>query len=43
LLWRADAMEEAATCGAVRFPRRVAELLQAGLDLRDRPALALPP
>ena len=29
-------MEAAATRGAVRFPRRVAELLRAGLDLRDR-------
>ena len=38
LLRRADAMEEAATRGAVRFPRRVAELLRAGLDLRDRHA-----
>src|SRR5262249_30149215 len=28
----------AATRGAVRFPRRVAELLRAGLDLRDRHA-----
>src|SRR6516225_6397424 len=36
LLRRADAMEAAATRGAVRFPRRVAELLRAGLDLRDR-------
>src|SRR5262249_58951541 len=26
------------TRGAVRFPRRVAELLRAGLDLRDRHA-----
>jgi transposase len=31
-------MEEAATRGAVRFPRRVAELLRASLDLRDRHA-----
>src|SRR5262245_3863103 len=31
-------MEEAATRGAVCFPRRVAELLRAGLDLRDRHA-----
>ena len=29
-------MAAAATRGAVRFPRRVAELLRAGLDLRDR-------
>ena len=29
-------MEAAATRGAVCFPRRVAELLRAGLDLRDR-------
>src|SRR5262245_446173 len=38
LLRRCDAMEEAASRGAVRFPRRVAELLRAGLDLRDRHA-----
>jgi transposase len=38
LLRRADEMEEAATRGAVCFPRRVAELLRAGLDLRDRHA-----
>ena len=38
LLRRADEMEAAATRGAVRFPRRVAELLRAGLDLRDRRA-----
>jgi transposase len=38
LLRRADAMEATATRGAVRFPRRVAELLRAGLDLRDRHA-----
>jgi transposase len=38
LLRRADGMEAAATRGAVRFPRRVAELLRAGLDLRDRHA-----
>jgi transposase len=38
LLRRADEMEAAATRGAVRFPRRVAELLRAGLDLRDRHA-----
>src|SRR5438874_9867573 len=36
LLRRADEMEAAATRGAVCFPRRVAELLRAGLDLRDR-------
>ncbi|HEV3437482.1 MAG TPA: transposase [Gemmata sp.] len=38
LLRRADAMEAVATRGAVCFPRRVAELLRAGLDLRDRHA-----
>jgi transposase len=38
LLRRADATAETATRGAVRFPRRVAELLRAGLDLRDRHA-----
>ncbi len=38
LLRRCDEMEAAATRGAVRFPRRVAELLRAGLDLRDRHA-----
>jgi transposase len=38
LLRRADAMEAAATRGAVCFPRRVAELLRVGLDLRDRHA-----
>jgi transposase len=38
LLRRADAMEATATRGAVCFPRRVAELLRAGLDLRDRHA-----
>jgi transposase len=38
LLRRADEMEAAATRGAVRFPRRVAELLRTGLDLRDRHA-----
>ncbi len=38
LLRRADDMEAAATRGAVCFPRRVAELLRAGLDLRDRHA-----
>ena len=31
-------MAATATRGAVRFPRRVAELLRAGLDLRDRHA-----
>ena len=31
-------MAAPATRGAVRFPRRVAELLRAGLDLRDRHA-----
>jgi transposase len=38
LLRRADVMAATATRGAVRFPRRVAELLRAGLDLRDRHA-----
>src|SRR5262245_26835656 len=38
LLRRADAMAAAATRGAVCFPRRVGELLRAGLDLRDRHA-----
>jgi transposase len=38
LLRRADGMAATATRGAVRFPRRVAELLRAGLDLRDRHA-----
>ena len=38
LLRRCDEMEAAATRGAVCFPRRVAELLRAGLDLRDRHA-----
>jgi transposase len=38
LLRRADEMAAAETRGAVRFPRRVAELLRAGLDLRDRHA-----
>jgi len=36
LLRRADEMAVAATRGAVCFPRRVAELLRMGLDLRDR-------
>jgi hypothetical protein len=31
-------MLETATRGAVRFPRRVQDLLQAALDLRDRHA-----
>jgi transposase len=35
-LRRADEMAATATRGAVCFPRRVAELLRAGLDLRDR-------
>jgi transposase len=38
LLRRADEMEATATRGAVCFPRRVAELLRAGLALRDRHA-----
>ncbi len=38
LLRRCDEMEAVATRGAVRFPRRVAELLRAGLGLRDRHA-----
>jgi hypothetical protein len=38
LLQRADAMEATATRAAVCFPRRAAELLRAGLDLRDRQA-----
>ena len=38
LLRRADELEADATGGAVRFPRRVAELLRTGLDLRDRHA-----
>jgi transposase len=38
LLRRCDVMEAAATRGAVCFPRRVAELPRAGLDLRDRHA-----
>jgi transposase len=36
LLRRADEMAATATRGAVCVPRRVAELLRAGLDLRDR-------
>jgi transposase len=39
LLRRADELEADATGGAVRFPRRVAELLRTGLDLRDRHAV----
>jgi transposase len=38
LLRRADEMAATVTRGAVCFPRRVAELLRAGLDLRDRHA-----
>jgi transposase len=38
LLRRADQMAATATRGAVCFPRRVAELLRSGLDLRDRHA-----
>jgi transposase len=38
LLRRAEKMEAAATRGAVCFPRRVAELLRVGLDLRGRHA-----
>jgi transposase len=38
LLRRCDEMEAVATRGAVCFPRRVAELVRAGLDLRDRHA-----
>lgn len=38
LLRRCHELLETATRGAVRFPRRVQELLQAGLDLRDRHA-----
>jgi transposase len=38
LLRRAGEMAATATRGAVCFPRRVAELLRAGLDLRDRHA-----
>ena len=41
LLRRADEMAAAATRRAVCFPRRVAELLRAGLDLRDRYAAAV--
>jgi transposase len=38
LLRRADGMTATAMRGVVRFPRRVAGLLRAGLDLRDRHA-----
>jgi transposase len=38
LLRRADDMAATAKRGAVCFPRRVAELLRTGLDLRDRHA-----
>src|SRR5436305_3605225 len=38
LLRRSDEMAATSTRGAVCFPRRVAELLRAGLDLRDRHA-----
>ena len=38
LLRRADEMAATATRGAVCFPRRVAELLRAALDLRGRHA-----
>jgi transposase len=38
LLRRADEMAVTATRGAVCFPRRVGELLRAGLDQRDRHA-----
>jgi transposase len=38
LLLRADEMAATSTRGAVCFPRRVAEMLRAGLDLRDRHA-----
>ena len=36
LLRRGDELLETATRGAVRFPRRIHELLQQGLELRDR-------
>jgi transposase len=39
LLRRADNMAATAKRGAVCFPRRVAELLRGGLDLRDRHAV----
>jgi transposase len=38
LLRRCHEMLQSATGGAVRFPRRIKELLQAALDLRDRHA-----
>jgi transposase len=38
LLRRCHQMLQSATGGAVRFPRRIKELLQAALDLRDRHA-----
>jgi transposase len=38
LLRRADEMAATSTRGAVCFPPRVAEMLRAGLDLRDRHA-----
>jgi transposase len=38
LLHRCDELLENATRGAVRFPRRVAELLRTALELRDRHA-----
>jgi hypothetical protein len=38
LLRRADEMAATATRGAACFPRRVAELLRTGLELRDRHA-----
>jgi transposase len=38
LLRRADEMAATATRGAVCFPRRVAQVLRTGLDLRDRHA-----
>jgi transposase len=39
LLRRCDELLETATRGAVRFPRRVSELLHHALDLRDRHAV----
>jgi hypothetical protein len=41
LLRRCDEMEAAASRAAVCFPRRVAELLRAGLELRDRQTAGL--
>lgn len=38
LLRRCDELLETATAGAVRFPRRISELLHQALDLRDRHA-----